>query len=613
MKRIQENIQQLNEDLEAIQNDDLFGPGNFNVEDFCLESRFAQEDLSPTTLGDGDIDVKNKPSSDHLDYNGNDSDLDNSESGVSSMESLESLLRKSETHDTPEVPDQIGEHSIEKNENETSVEKSENAVEQPSASMESLSDKNRKPVPVLILTDENGVVYSDKTDATIPSDSEPLTDSNDVTEEDVEKTDEEISEVEQVVQRGDNTDDIDGKPRSDNKENVDLNQSRDPEVEKEQESSSEKLPEANNDKDVPLSSEQGATKDDSGDQEPLDSSNNHEQKNQINENLPSELPITDDRISIESSSHQSIVHSVADDHEQADRGEQSKPSLNENTKESNDSTIELDNSKVNTSSDIEDESLARLSYIPVQLEYESTNNLEITDIERTASPANSQVSMEVQLSDNDRSPSDDLPENNLFSLLNRDEKSNGEVSSETQTYGESHENAQPVVNGEYEDDSSKILQDLRLMSSKKRTESPPAPQRVTSLVIQDSYQSPYFQEALERLRELNSDEVPLKEGMSLDVFVVEVEKLLEKLRVIEDMMRACQGVPDNVRDELARHVVCTQYVNSSTYNIIFGITLFTFGVLFVLVFVSSFQLSRDSVRVCYFSVCMFVCMFAYLQ
>jgi len=619
LKRIQENIQQLSEDLETIQNDDLFGPGNFNVDDFCLESRFAQEDLSPITLGDDDLDLKTKPSNDLLDYNGNDSDLDNSESGVSSMESLESLLRKSETHDTPEVPDQINENDEENNE-EGSLGKAQDSVEQVSTPTEHekdvvdkcISDKNVVSIPVLILTDENGVVYSDRTDAGITSDGEPLTDSNDTTEEVVvRETSEDISRVKQVDNTEDIADEIEAKTSGDNDDNVD--QSRDPALEREVESNIAKLPEENNIENDTPTSKQVATVNEMADQEPLDSSNNHEQGSNFSENLTDpEKPIVDDNISIESSSHQSIVNSVPDDHGQADSSEQSKPTLDDNTKEAIDATISLDNSRVNTSSDIDDESLARLNYIPLKSEYVITNNiipsgLEVTNIERTASPANSQVSMEVQLSDDGLSPSDDLPESNLISLLNKEDNSNGGISEETQLI-ENYENSQHLVNGVLEDDSSEILSGLRSKPSRKHTESPPAPQRVVSSVIQgsDSYQSPYFQEALERLRELNNEEVPLKEGMSLNVFVVEVEKLLEKLRVIEDMMKACQGVPDNVKDELARHVVCTQYVKSSNYSIIFDIILieclrfiYYFFCLDVIMFLfSSFLFSYF--RKCYF-------------
>ena len=58
-----------------------------------------------------------------------------------------------------------------------------------------------------------------------------------------------------------------------------------------------------------------------------------------------------------------------------------------------------------------------------------------------------------------------------------------------------------------------------------------------------------------RLRELDEDEVLLHRDMSVDEFMVEVERLLEKLSVIEDMLREGTVAEENVKDELAKHVV----------------------------------------------------------
>lgn len=555
LRRIRENILQLSEDLQTIQSDDLFGPGNFNVDEFCLESRLVQEEFTPTAA----VDISNvkhidKPRNGHLEYNGNDSDLDNSESGVSSMESLESLLKKSETNETPEVFEQLNENSdgIEQNESPGKTEKVveeaaiSNQLSRKETENEADSATSKIEVPVLILTDENGVVYSDKTDAGSPVDDEPLTFSYSSDEADDNKeTREEISKVDGKETTSDETDETDARSCDNNIDNVDSNQSPDPLIENEVESESVKLPEVNNNKNNP-----SETAGDTDKQQPLDSSGNHE--NLTTEAQPSSnLPTVDDRISIESSSHRSILNSPPVDHGQTDSNDYSNLSL-EKTDDANDSKKGLNNSEANVSSDLDDESLAKLAYIPLKSEFDTTNGLnptqlDVTGIERTTSAASSHVSMEVQLSDDGRSPSYNLPKNDLVGLLNKEDQANGETS----------ENPHSLVNGDHDKDSSNILKELRKLSGPKRTENLPAPQRTIGLMSHDSssYQSPYFQEALERLRELNDDEVPLKDGMSLDVFVVEVEKLLEKLRVIEDMMRAGQGVPDSVKDELARHVV----------------------------------------------------------
>ena len=57
------------------------------------------------------------------------------------------------------------------------------------------------------------------------------------------------------------------------------------------------------------------------------------------------------------------------------------------------------------------------------------------------------------------------------------------------------------------------------------------------------------------LKDLNESENLLHENMSLDAFLVEVEKLLEKLRSIEELITTDMEDEDNVKDELAKHVV----------------------------------------------------------
>ena len=54
---------------------------------------------------------------------------------------------------------------------------------------------------------------------------------------------------------------------------------------------------------------------------------------------------------------------------------------------------------------------------------------------------------------------------------------------------------------------------------------------------------------------LEEDEEPLSESLSVDEFVVVLGKLLEKLRVIEDMMASGIDVDENIQDELSKHVV----------------------------------------------------------
>ncbi|KAL9958264.1 hypothetical protein ACROYT_G035259 [Oculina patagonica] len=56
------------------------------------------------------------------------------------------------------------------------------------------------------------------------------------------------------------------------------------------------------------------------------------------------------------------------------------------------------------------------------------------------------------------------------------------------------------------------------------------------------------------LKDLDDSENLLHENMSLDSFLVEVEKLLEKLRSIEELITTDMEDEDNVKDELAKHV-----------------------------------------------------------
>ena len=60
------------------------------------------------------------------------------------------------------------------------------------------------------------------------------------------------------------------------------------------------------------------------------------------------------------------------------------------------------------------------------------------------------------------------------------------------------------------------------------------------------------------LKDLDESESLLHENMSLDAFLVEVEKLLDKLRSIEELITTDMEDEDNVKDELAKHVVSTK-------------------------------------------------------
>lgn len=60
------------------------------------------------------------------------------------------------------------------------------------------------------------------------------------------------------------------------------------------------------------------------------------------------------------------------------------------------------------------------------------------------------------------------------------------------------------------------------------------------------------------LKDLDDSENLLHENMSLDSFLVEVEKLLEKLRSIEELITTDMEDEDNVKDELAKHVVSVE-------------------------------------------------------
>ena len=60
------------------------------------------------------------------------------------------------------------------------------------------------------------------------------------------------------------------------------------------------------------------------------------------------------------------------------------------------------------------------------------------------------------------------------------------------------------------------------------------------------------------LKDLDESDSLLHENMSLDAFLVEVEKLLDKLRSIEELITTDMEDEDNVKDELAKHVVSTE-------------------------------------------------------
>ena len=73
------------------------------------------------------------------------------------------------------------------------------------------------------------------------------------------------------------------------------------------------------------------------------------------------------------------------------------------------------------------------------------------------------------------------------------------------------------------------------------------------------------------LKELDESGTLLHEDMTLDEFLVEVEKLVEKLRSIEELITTDMDSEDNVKDELAKHVVswrtfcCTSRLQNSPY------------------------------------------------
>ena len=60
------------------------------------------------------------------------------------------------------------------------------------------------------------------------------------------------------------------------------------------------------------------------------------------------------------------------------------------------------------------------------------------------------------------------------------------------------------------------------------------------------------------LKDLDDSENLLHENMSLEAFLIEVEKLVEKLRSIEELITTDMEDEDNVKDELAKHVVSTE-------------------------------------------------------
>ena len=57
------------------------------------------------------------------------------------------------------------------------------------------------------------------------------------------------------------------------------------------------------------------------------------------------------------------------------------------------------------------------------------------------------------------------------------------------------------------------------------------------------------------MKDLDESGNLLHEDMSLDEFLVEVEKLMEKLHSIEELISTEQDLDNNVKEELAKHVV----------------------------------------------------------
>ena len=64
-----------------------------------------------------------------------------------------------------------------------------------------------------------------------------------------------------------------------------------------------------------------------------------------------------------------------------------------------------------------------------------------------------------------------------------------------------------------------------------------------------------------RLRQLEEEELVMHSDMSMDEFVRAVENLLDRLRVIEDMLQEGAVAQESVRDELARHMVSSNEVD----------------------------------------------------
>lgn len=548
LKRIHQSIEQLSEDLENLQKDDLLN--NFTVDELCLgQDEFVQS----TVVNEPGIHLKkiDKATNGHPEYGENDSDLDNSESGVSSMESLESLLKKSEGESSSEQQngsEQAREQQISPRDDEKLNEES-TVSDQPTYEKENdESNGNKIEVPVLILTDENGVVYSDKPEGSGPAEDQPLTSNNDSSQENAPDGDNETIPDSSGENDNETADEVDGKNIKNDQEVVEgLRQSSTEEIEAD--SAIEKVPDKPNDLENNTASVSvNSTTRQIDEHDPLDSSGNHDDS--TNEaQVSSELPISDDKISIESSSHQCIINSSPASIQERESHELSSSYLD------NDADLELDKSNTKDSSyNLDEEDSTKLPEVPLKQEHINgdQSNVGYLDLnqknhERTNSPANSQVSMEVQLSDGNRSPfpGDHSPGSNLVSLLNRENNTIATVS-----------NKQSIFNVDQVDNPSGVFNELASLSETKFSDHSPTGRTVDSFTRgSSSYESPYFKETLEKLRELNDDEVPLTEGMSLSVFVVEVEKLLEKLRVIEDMMRACNGVYDDVKDELARHVV----------------------------------------------------------
>lgn len=606
LEKIKGDTSRLSEDFETLRQDAL-SITNFTdpyVEASSLTTDLVEASLvnkeENKTLDDLNIGENGTAASSRKTENSEnlvDSDLDN-ESGVSSMESFESLLKRNGAHSN-EVESCDSEHavngskmeriekekggiSVSPNEYEELLQKQSDGsnsskpnespdVEDGSSSLNVSKKTSQVEVPLLIFTDENGeeLLYSGGTNGEGDNSGEkPLTGENEVHEEyDHDDEGDQVTDDDRNKELNDSplSDELDDIEHAQDvasdseEEDVDNVQLEEDQPTKEEQEQEDDVPSVHPDNIESKNREESVREEMFNEVYKPKATNEtilSDSEDSI-ENVPCHA--TDDHavapeideIKIESSSHKSIINSVSaantstKPRDFTDFGENQ-----DNSRES--SNMDQRSDPVGASIDLESESYLDFES---QLTNERGEGALQTGQDLSGSVTPGVYQQEHPLEDVHVVRSPDIPTRPYVDGVpddNQDEATE-QISSTPRIFP-------GISNGDIDEtgtsEAQEILDEIAWRRRRVRPRNS-SPQEPISSYVRDStaYQSPYFGSAFSRLRELDEYEVPLEEGMSLDVFVVEIEKLLEKLRVIEDMMRACQCIDDNVKDELARHVV----------------------------------------------------------